>query len=105
MNWIAIIAALMPLLLKLIEWLLSRQGKKLTDAQVRRVQRVLDRCARLQREAIACGCSQGNAADDTNRGKREGVGDLLLCLLAPALISAAAACVLLEVFTGGKDGF
>lgn len=66
MSWIAIIAAMMPLIIKLIEWLISRQGKPLTGRQLDRVQRVLDRCDELEGEAVQLGCSPGNLT----RGKR-----------------------------------
>lgn len=55
MIWVTIIAALIPLLVKLIEYLRNRK-KPLTDRQKAALNKVLRHCAELRRHAVSMGC-------------------------------------------------
>lgn len=54
MSWIAIIAALIPLLVKLIEWLAARK-KPLTDRQKKKLAEVREKCRLLTDDITRAG--------------------------------------------------
>ena len=66
MNWLAIIAALLPLLLKLLEWLQKREasGDGLTPRQVEKLNRVVYRMNAVRGLACKMGCSQAGVRPD-----------------------------------------
>ena len=67
MGWLTIIMALLPLLLKLLEWLTKQQtaGKELTDKQKRKVNEVIYRSNKIRAVAVRMGCnSVGEKPDD-----------------------------------------
>ena len=63
MSWLAIIAALLPLLLKLLEWLTDR--KELTERQQKKVNRIIGVTNKIRARAVRLGCrSEGSDGEE-----------------------------------------